>query len=75
MGIPFASLLRLAGQYRQRVALLWAINGAFSVLGSALAVVLSMTSGFSGALTVGATLYLLLAVLLQTRLKLAHDRP
>mgnify|MGYP000114954797 CR=1 FL=1 len=75
MGIPFASLLRLAGQYRQRVALLWAINGAFSVLGSALAVVLSMTSGFSWALTGGAVLYLLLAGFLQARVKLVHDRP
>ncbi|GIV81062.1 MAG: hypothetical protein KatS3mg051_0416 [Anaerolineae bacterium] len=74
MGIPFASLLRLAGQYRQRVALLWAINGVFSVLGSALAVVLSMTSGFSWALTVGAALYLLLAGLLQIRVRLTQDR-
>ncbi len=40
MGIPFPSLMRLAGageRQRQQIALLWAINGAFSVLGSTLA--------------------------------------
>jgi predicted membrane-bound spermidine synthase len=63
LGIPFPSLMRLARQYRQRVALLWALSGAFSVLGSTLAVVLSMTWGFSWALATGAGLYLLLAAL------------
>jgi predicted membrane-bound spermidine synthase len=61
MGIPFPSLMRLAGQFRQRVALLWAVNGVFSVLGSVLAVVMSMTWGFSWALLLGALLYLMLA--------------
>lgn len=61
MGIPFPSLLRLAGRSDQRVALLWALNGAFSVLGSTLAIVVSMTWGFSLALLLGAALYLLLA--------------
>jgi hypothetical protein len=63
MGVPFPSLMRLARQYGQRVALLWALNGAFSVLGSTLAVVLSMTWGFSWGLTTGARLYLLLVAL------------
>lgn len=63
MGVPFPSLMRLAAQYRGHVALLWALNGAFSVLGSTLAVVLSMTWGFSWALTTGAGLYLLLGAL------------
>ena len=31
MGVPFPSLMRFAGQFKQRVALLWAVNGAFSV--------------------------------------------
>jgi spermidine synthase len=61
MGIPFPSLMRLAGQFRQRVALLWAVNGVFSVLGSVLAVVMSMTWGFSWALLLGALLYVMLA--------------
>jgi len=60
MGIPFPSLMRLACQYQQGVASLWALNGALSVLGSTLAVVLSMTWGFSRALAMSAGLYLLL---------------
>jgi predicted membrane-bound spermidine synthase len=62
MGIPFPSLMRLAGQERQQVALLWAINGAFSVLGSTLAVVISMQWGFGLALLIGALLYGALAL-------------
>ncbi len=64
MGIPFPSLMRLAGAgataQRQQIALLWAINGAFSVLGSTLAVVISMLWGFHWALLIGAGCYLLL---------------
>ncbi len=64
LGMPFPSLLRLA---RQRSAagipLLWALNGAFSVLGSTLAVVISMRWGFSWALLAGGSLYLLLTLL------------
>jgi hypothetical protein len=63
MGIPFPSLLRLACQYQQQVALLLAVNGAFSVLGSTLAVVVSMTWGFRWAMMAGGILYVLLAVL------------
>jgi hypothetical protein len=55
--------MRLAGQHeRQQIALLWAINGAFSVLGSTLAVVISMQWGFTWALLIGAALYGLLAL-------------
>ncbi len=61
MGIPFPSLLRLAGESRQQIALLWAINGAFSVLGSTLAMVVSMLWGFKWALIAGAGAYLILA--------------
>jgi predicted membrane-bound spermidine synthase len=69
MGIPFPSLMRVAGQIRQRTALLWAVNGAFSVLGSVLAVVISMNWGFSWALLLGAALYLALAALARPVLK------
>lgn len=62
MGIPFPSLLRLANDGRQQVALLWAVNGVFSVLGSTLATVISMLAGFKWALLAGAGCYLLLAV-------------
>jgi hypothetical protein len=61
MGMPFPSLLRITAE-RQQIALLWAVNGAFSVLGSTLAVVISMLWGFKWALLAGAGFYLLLAV-------------
>ena len=54
MGIPFPSAIRLAGAGGRPAALLWAVNGAFSVLGSVLAVVISMGSGFGLAFTIGA---------------------
>lgn len=62
MGIPFPSALRLAGeQHTRNVALLWALNGAFSVLGSTLAVVMAMTWGFRWAMLAGVAAYLCLA--------------
>jgi predicted membrane-bound spermidine synthase len=63
MGIPFPSAIRMAGAARQRVALLWAVNGAFSVLGSVLAVSISMSSGFALAFVTGAGCYLALSLL------------
>lgn len=60
MGIPFPALLRRSGEAREQVALIWALNGAFSALGSVLAVVLSMTVGFGWALAAGIALYLAL---------------
>ena len=62
MGIPFPSILRVAGnQYQRNVALLWGVNGAFSVLGSTGAIILSMTSGFSWTLAAGIIAYALVA--------------
>jgi len=63
MGVPFPSLMRRVGQHQRRVALVWAVNGVFSALGSVLAVVISMTWGFSVALLVGAALYAMVALL------------
>lgn len=63
LGVPFPSLLRIAGKQKQSVALLWALNGAFAVLGSVAAVVLSMQSGFGMALLLGGGLYLLLSII------------
>jgi SAM-dependent methyltransferase len=64
LGVLFPSLLRLAGErFPARVPLLWAVNGAFAVLGSTLAVVISMQWGFSWALLAGAGLYLLVSLL------------
>jgi spermidine synthase len=61
LGIPFASLIRTARA--QQVPMLWALNGGFTVLGSTLAIVISMIWGFSWALLAGAGFYLLLAPL------------
>jgi len=66
MGLPFPSLMRVGGQVPQRVALLWAVNGVFSVAGSVAAVVISMTWGFGWTLLAGALLYLALALLART---------
>lgn len=64
LGIPFPALLRLAPPERSVVAWLWSINGAFSVLGSTLAMALAMTGGFRWAYWSGALLYAGLALLL-----------
>lgn len=61
MGIPFPSLLRIVGASREKIALLWALNGGFSVFGSILALVISMVLGFGWGLLVGAVLYLAVA--------------
>jgi hypothetical protein len=62
MGLPFPTALRWAGEGdRAPVALLWAINGAFSVVGSVAAVVLAMAGGFNWAVAAGALAYLCLA--------------
>jgi uncharacterized membrane-anchored protein len=63
LGVPFPSVLRLAGERQRRgVPLIWGVNGAFSVVGSTLAVVVAMTWGFDWAMTAGAALYAVLAV-------------
>jgi hypothetical protein len=63
MGVPFPSALRLVGERHGRgVPLIWAVNGAFSVLGSTLAVVVAMTWGFGWAMIAGVVLYLALAM-------------
>jgi len=69
MGIPFPGLLRMAAADESQIALLWAINGAFSVLGSTLALVISMQWGFSWALLSGAVAYLLMAGLVLVRVR------
>ncbi len=73
MGIPFPTLLRLASREDRgdaaHVALLWGVNGAFSVTGSAVAVALAMTWGFGSALAAGAGLYAALALLAWRGLK------
>jgi hypothetical protein len=60
MGVPFAGGVRAAGAESQNlVAWGWAINGGASVLGSAMAILISMAWGFSVAFLVGAGAYCL----------------
>ena len=64
MGVPFASALRLAGGTTQNIGLLWAINGAFSVVGSTVAMALAMSAGFQSVFMAGIACYILLIPLL-----------
>jgi hypothetical protein len=60
MGIPFPSTLRLVSEHSatsKHVSWLWAVNGAMSVLGSTVTTVVSMLSGFSVAMLMGACIY------------------
>jgi hypothetical protein len=58
MGIPFASGIRRAGAESETLtAWAWAVNGGASVFGSTLAVVASMTYGFTSAFAAGSAAY------------------
>lgn len=60
MGMPFPSGLRQAGRSSESLASwAWAMNGGASVFGSVVAVVVSMTVGFSGCLTLATAVYAL----------------
>ncbi len=59
LGVPFPQALKLVGaEDKPQVALAWSINGLMTVVGSVLAVALSITSGFSAVLWLGAGAYL-----------------
>jgi hypothetical protein len=58
MGMPFPTGLRRAAREAEGlVSWAWAVNGGASVLGSTLAVLISMTSGFTAALLAGVASY------------------
>ena len=58
LGMPFPSGIRLVGAQRPLdIPLLYAVGGAASVAGSALAVFIAVTGGFSWAQVAGALLY------------------
>jgi hypothetical protein len=58
MGVPFASGVRRAGaESKPLVSWAWAANGGASVFGSTLAVLVSMTYGFTATLVGGAAAY------------------
>lgn len=59
MGIPFPTILGYIKQeFENDAAWMWCINGAFSVLGGVLALVIAMLSGFNAVLLLGAITYL-----------------
>ena len=65
MGIPFPQALAAVAQANKReVALAWSVNGLMTVVGSVLAVVLSITTGFSAVAIMGAGAYLLATLIL-----------
>jgi hypothetical protein len=65
MGMPFPSGLRIAHRADpEGVAAFWGANAIASVLGSALAMTLAISVGFSAALLLGAALYGLAAVMI-----------
>jgi hypothetical protein len=65
LGIPFPLGLRLVGQFSdgdRHVALAWAVNGVFTVVGSVVTVALAMLVGFSTVLLVGVAAYTIAAL-------------
>ncbi len=67
LGTPFPSGMRLFGRGERGVVLAWALNGTASVLGSIGAAVLAKMFGFSVVLSLGALLYVGVAVLLSLK--------
>ncbi|HEX2678821.1 MAG TPA: hypothetical protein VHM19_19345 [Polyangiales bacterium] len=60
LGIPFAyGLRRMHTTHASLVPWAWAINGSFSVIGSVLTVIVSMTFGFYAVLALAACVYVL----------------
>lgn len=63
MGIPFAVGLRIVEQLHPHyVAIAWAINGTFTVLGTVLGVVLALLFGYNIVMLVGIISYMLVLI-------------
>jgi predicted membrane-bound spermidine synthase len=63
MGMPLPTAMRLIKSYTPRhIPWMWAINGAFSVLGAILSVVIGILYGASYAMTLGALIYIIALV-------------
>ena len=59
MGMPMPTGMRLLKTHRpDYIPWMWAINGAFSVLGAVLAVILGIMYGSSSAMVLGISIYL-----------------
>lgn len=79
MGIPLPAGITVAGvKSASTVAWCWAVNGAASVVASALAVVLAMSKGYSSVLTVSMVCYLgaflLLTFFISSKFELEPER-
>jgi hypothetical protein len=75
MGVPFPGGIRILGQREPgAVAWAWAINGAFSVLASVLALVVAINFGLRASLLVGTAAYVVAVGLLLAALP-AASRP
>nr|WP_243456489.1 hypothetical protein [Mobilitalea sibirica] len=63
MGMPFPRGIKLIGESGKKeiVPVMWGVNGITSVIGSVLSTVLSMLIGFTGAMTVGIVVYVLVS--------------
>lgn len=64
LGIPFPQALTRLGRQGEAklVPLAWAVNGAASLLGAVLAVVIAMSWGYSASLITGAVIYFVLTM-------------
>jgi len=63
MGMPLPTAMRLIKSYSPRhVPWMWAINGAFSVFGAVLSVVIGILYGASYAITLGSVIYVIALV-------------
>jgi len=73
MGIPFPSGIRALGRkFQECIAWMWGLNGAYSLLGSVLAIVTAMSLGFNVTFLFGGLSYF--AVFILGRLKLKIER-
>jgi Spermidine synthase len=66
LGIPFPSCIQLLKQRNMEIYIPWmyGVNGAMSVLGSVIAVILSMMYGFTAAFFAGLSFYFFIFILL-----------
>jgi hypothetical protein len=66
LGIPFPTGIQMLKQNNlvKYIPLMYGVNGIFTVLGSVLAVILSMTFGFTSSFFVGLSMYLIIFIFL-----------
>ena len=70
MGIPFPQALATVGQAsRREMALAWCVNGVMTVVGSVLAVVLSIMTGFTAVAVLSGCAYLVATLILSAARK------